>query len=259
MPFYFQVRTPHGTDRQREERMRPFIWPIRNWCTLISITYSKLYHDTYTSHSYFTLALVLPTSTTSSVDSHVFQDDLDNLMCWSDKWKLGFNPQKCKTMHVGHSVNTEYKMTTQGKVWKLDETKEERDLCVIIIVTNNLKPSQQCTKAASKARSILVWIKRQFGSLSKNEFLILYKTYVRPHGILYSDRVAIPTKKHQLLGKCPAQSNKDGSWTQGRSLWRTIKSPEIVGEVGASWWQQKIFVFFLPNLWNNNSGVYAHQ
>jgi len=107
-------------------------------------------------------------------------------------------------------------MTTQGKVWKLDETKEERDLGVI--VTNNLKPSQQCTKAASKARSILVWIKRQFSSLSKNEFLILYKTYVRPHGILYSDRVAIPTKKHQLLGKCPAQSNKDGSWTQGRSL-----------------------------------------
>jgi len=112
-------------------------------------------------------------------DSHVLQDDLDELMCWSDKWKLGFNPQKCKTMHIGHSVNTEYKMTTQGKVWKLDETKEERDLGVI--VTNNLKPSQQCTKATSKARSILGWIKRQFGSLSKDEFLIMYKTYVRPH------------------------------------------------------------------------------
>jgi len=82
-------------------------------------------------------------------------------------------------MHIGHSVNTEYKMTTEGKVWKLDETKEERDLGVI--VTNNLKPSQQCTKAASKARSILGWIRRQFGSLSKDEFLILYKTYVRPH------------------------------------------------------------------------------
>ena len=39
-------------------------------------------------------------------DSHVLQDDPDNLMYWSDKWKLGFNPQKCKTMHVGHSVNT---------------------------------------------------------------------------------------------------------------------------------------------------------
>jgi len=35
-------------------------------------------------------------------DSHILQDDLDKLMCWSDKWKLGFNPQKCKTMHIGH-------------------------------------------------------------------------------------------------------------------------------------------------------------
>jgi len=59
-------------------------------------------------------------------------------------------------------------MTTQGKVWKLDETKEERDLGVI--VTNNLKPSQQCTKAASKARSILGWIKKQFVALVKTNF-----------------------------------------------------------------------------------------
>jgi len=58
-------------------------------------------------------------------DSHVLQDDLDNLMCWSDKWKLGFNLQKCKTMYIGHSVNTEYKMTTKEKVWKLDKTTEE--------------------------------------------------------------------------------------------------------------------------------------
>jgi len=101
-------------------------------------------------------------------DSQVLQDDLNKLMCWSDKWKLGLNPQKCKTMHIGHSVNREYKMTTEGNVWKLDETKEERDLGVIVI--NNLKPSQQCTKAASKARSILRWIKKQFGSLSKDEF-----------------------------------------------------------------------------------------
>jgi len=33
-------------------------------------------------------------------DSHVLHDDLDKLMCLSDKWKLGFNPQKCKTVHI---------------------------------------------------------------------------------------------------------------------------------------------------------------
>jgi len=82
-------------------------------------------------------------------------------------------------MHIGHSFDTKYKMVVQGKNWELDETKEERDLG--IIVTDNLKPSQQCIKAASKARSVLVWIKRKFGVLTVEEFKILYKTYVRPH------------------------------------------------------------------------------
>jgi len=66
-------------------------------------------------------------------------------------------------------------MNVQGKVGELEETREERDL---IIVTSNLKPSQQCIKAASKARSILGWINRL---LNTDEFKILYKTYVRPH------------------------------------------------------------------------------
>ena len=38
-------------------------------------------------------------------DGEVLQDDLNNLMSWSDKWKLEFNPEKCKVMHIGHSKN----------------------------------------------------------------------------------------------------------------------------------------------------------
>ena len=112
-------------------------------------------------------------------DGEVLQNDLNNLTSWSDKWKLGFNAEKCKVMHIGHSFDTQYSMKVQGIDWKLVETKEERDLG--IIVTSNLKPSQQCVKAALKARSILGWINRHFGFLNKDEFNILYKTYVRPH------------------------------------------------------------------------------
>jgi len=25
-------------------------------------------------------------------------------MSWSDQWKLGFNPEKCKVMRIGHSL-----------------------------------------------------------------------------------------------------------------------------------------------------------
>ena len=64
-------------------------------------------------------------------------------------------------------------------VWDLHETKEERDLGVL--VTSDLKSSHQYAIAASKARSTLRWIKRNFGCITKYEFNILYKTYVGPH------------------------------------------------------------------------------
>ena len=112
-------------------------------------------------------------------DGELLQDDLNNLMSCPDKWKLGFNPEECKVMHIGHSLDTKYSMKVQGKVWELEETTEERDLG--IIVTSNLKPSRQCVKAASKARSVLGWINRHFGSLNADELKILYKIHVRPH------------------------------------------------------------------------------
>jgi len=129
-------------------------------------------------------------------------------MSWSDKWKLGFNPEKCKVMHIGHSLDTKYSMKVQGKVWELEETTEERDLG--IIVTSNLKPSQQCVKAASKARSVLGWINTHFGSLNADEFKILYICQAS-HGILYPSLVSISSERYQMPRKDPMQSDKDGS------------------------------------------------
>ena len=93
-------------------------------------------------------------------DSLRLQEDLHKLIKWSNKWLLRFNPEKCKVMHVGHSVGTEYHIMENWKMVKLGVTKEEKDLG--IYTTNNLKPSMQCTKAASKARSVLGMIRRQF-------------------------------------------------------------------------------------------------
>jgi hypothetical protein len=111
-------------------------------------------------------------------DSCMLQADLDNLMRWSDEWLLRFNCDKCKVMHIGHGLDTAYYMTTSDKVTKLEEIREERDLGVII--ADNLKPSQQCSKAAAKARSVLGVIGKHFRRLDKEDFLLLYKAYVRP-------------------------------------------------------------------------------
>ena len=129
---------------------------------------------------------------------------------------LGFNPEKCKVMHIGHSLDTKYSMKVQGKVWELEETTEERDLG--IIVTSNLKPSRQCVKAASKARSVLGWINRHFGSLNADEFKILCKTCQASHGILYSSLVSIPSERYQMLRKDSMKSDKDGSRVEEHCL-----------------------------------------
>jgi hypothetical protein len=65
-----------------------------------------------------------------------------------------------------------------GRV-RLQETNEERDLGIII--TKDLKPAIQCEKAAAKAFGMLGVINRHFVNLDAEGFLILYKTYVRPH------------------------------------------------------------------------------
>jgi hypothetical protein len=83
---------------------------------------------------------------------------------------------KCKVMHFGrNNPNYEYEMRGQ----KLEKVDSERDIGVT--VSNNLKPSAQCAKAAGTARAVLGQISRSFHYRDKKTFVKLYTTYVRPH------------------------------------------------------------------------------
>ena len=64
---------------------------------------------------------------------------------------------------------------------KLSTIKEEKDLGVLI--TDDLKPSVQCTEAARKVMSALRmrWSRRSFKYIDSNTFKVLYKTYIRPN------------------------------------------------------------------------------
>jgi len=112
----------------------------------------------------------------SERDNEELQSALTGLERWASKWGMAFKVQKCKVMHVGHA-NPRHVYSMGGI--NLEETVEERDLGVIM--SNKLKPSAQCAKAARMARAVLGQITRAFHYKDKQVFVKLYKQYVRPH------------------------------------------------------------------------------
>jgi len=106
-------------------------------------------------------------------DGLSLQADLDNLSTWSEIWQLRFNPDKCKIMHIGHSIDTKYYMMDGVNRVEVKAVVEERDLGVHCM--KDLKPSRQCTKSASKARSVMAMVKRHFRRLDIQGFRIIYK------------------------------------------------------------------------------------
>ena len=109
-------------------------------------------------------------------DNEELQAELDNLWSWACKWQMKFNVDKCKIMHTGRT-NPKLPYTLNGTT--LSITTEEKDLGVII--TDNLKPSQQCAAAARKGNQILGQIRRGFTCYDKETIVAIYKQYVRPH------------------------------------------------------------------------------
>ena len=61
----------------------------------------------------------------------------------------------------------------------MESTVLEKDIGVL--VSNNLKPSDHCAKAAKTANTVLGQIARAFHFRDRHTFVQLYKLYVRPH------------------------------------------------------------------------------
>jgi len=89
----------------------------------------------------------------------------------------------------------------------LDETVEEKDLGVY--VNTGLKPSTQCTKSVNSAMSIIRNVTRNFPSIDREDFAILYKTYIRPY-VEYCLQARSPylTKDIETLEKIQRRATK---------------------------------------------------
>ena len=89
------------------------------------------------------------------MDKVSLQNDVDKLVEWSRKWKLGFNEDKCKIMNIGNSKigKTEVNMiSSNGEIKSIKETSVERDLGIML--NNKLDWNDQVDHAVHKAQSI---------------------------------------------------------------------------------------------------------
>ena len=105
-----------------------------------------------------------------------------NLLCtWSDDFSMEFNAKKCKVMHLGRkNITSTYTMNGYAPAGTvLQQTEEEKDVGVLI--SNSLKPAAQCRAAARKAHQLVGQAARAFSYRDKNNWIRIYKTYIRPH------------------------------------------------------------------------------
>ena len=109
------------------------------------------------------------------MDVQIMQNEIDKMVRWAEKWRMEFNVDKCKVMHVGRR-NRRATYSMDGR--DLEETEVEKDLGVL--VADTLKPSLQCAKAAKKANAVLGQILRAFHFRNKLVLSKLFKSFVRP-------------------------------------------------------------------------------
>ena len=108
--------------------------------------------------------------------TEALQRDLNSVKEWASRWKMEFNVDKCKIMHLGPK-NLKHTYTMGGT--DLAVTSEEKDLGVLI--DNKLNFRSHIKGIVSKANRVLGLIRIGFDCLDKEMFLNLYPVLVRPH------------------------------------------------------------------------------
>ncbi|CAM4653297.1 unnamed protein product [Lepidochelys kempii] len=108
-------------------------------------------------------------------DRDIIQEDLDDLVNWSNRNRMKFNSEKCKVMHLGiNNKNISYKLGMHQL-----EVTEEKDCGVL--VDHRMTLSHQYDMAVKKANAVLGCIRRGISSRDKEVLVLLYKALVRPH------------------------------------------------------------------------------
>ena len=107
--------------------------------------------------------------------NEILQRDLDNIGEWADRWKMEFNVDKCKIMHLGYT-NPKHTYSMGGA--DLTVTSKEKDLGVLI--DDELKFDSHIKEIVNKANRMLGLIKIAFAGIDKVMFKNIYPVLIRP-------------------------------------------------------------------------------
>ena len=110
-----------------------------------------------------------------TIGCEALQKDLDNTKKWADRWKMEFNVDKCKIMHLGR-VNPRHVYSMDGV--ELTVTSEEKDLGVL--VDDKLDFGKHIREIVNKANRRIGLIKKGFDCLDTEMFMYLYPVLIRP-------------------------------------------------------------------------------
>jgi hypothetical protein len=115
----------------------------------------------------------------SMEDKMELQNNLNNLITWSHKWGMTFNPKKCVYMSFNRTCKINYDYVYSIGNIPLVKVSQFNDLGVI--VKHNLTWDEHINSMLKKANMRLGYIKRCTGySCNMNTKLICYKALVRP-------------------------------------------------------------------------------
>jgi ribonuclease P/MRP protein subunit RPP40 len=92
----------------------------------------------------------------------IIQEDLVKIDEWAQKWQMGLNTAKCKSLYMGRN-NPHHNYTMNGNL--LSQSSEEKDLGVVI--DKDLKFHTHTAQAVSKAFQILTVINKSFANLDE--------------------------------------------------------------------------------------------
>ena len=102
------------------------------------------------------------------------QINLNQLSYWEDIWKLKFNIEKCKVLHIQFkNIQVEYKSSNR-------ETKKINKECNLGDGFDRFKSDNHILSVVSRTNGMIGWMVRN--SISRDaDVLKMYKTLIRAH------------------------------------------------------------------------------